>query len=120
MVALFVPGSGTHRRTMLLADRAGQPWARLSPTWIPTVALLWPADLARRFVGWVAERGYDPWGRDRGDDGFVGKFCAMNRIPVFAPVPSIVEHPDVEPSLIGRRAMGGKNRARVAAIFGGE
>lgn len=116
LMPLFVPGAAQHRRQMLLASMSGERWARLSNGWVPTVALVWPVALAASFLVFVEERGYDP-AKQGADDGVVGTFASRRRLTIYAPVPSIVEHPDVEPSLIGRRHRAGENRARVAAIF---
>lgn len=117
LVVLFAPGAGQHRRTMTLAHRAGDRWARLRSTWVPTVALVWPVEHARAFVEFVPSR-YDPWTKHRGDDAPVGYWAGRAKADVWATVPSLVEHPDVEPSLIGRPNSGGNNRARIAAIAG--
>lgn len=115
LMPLFLPGAAPHRRVVLLASKAGERWATLDPTWIPTVALVWPVEMAVRFLAWADET-LDPEKR-HGDDGPVGRWAARSRVRAVGPVPSIVQHPDVEPSTIGRRAGAGRNRARVAARF---
>ena len=119
LLALFMPGSGAHHGAVTRAAKQGLPWTRVPPTWTPTVALVWTADRARQFLTWLDDNRYDPHNRHRGDDGPVGKFVARNRLRVMAPVPSLVQHPDVVPSLIGRRHAAGRNRARVASLFVG-
>jgi hypothetical protein len=118
LVALFAPGASTHRVPITRAALAGERWAQLRPTWVPTVALVWPVELVPRFVAWADDR-YAGSVRE-GDDGPVGKWAARNHLRAWATVPSLVEHPDVEPSLIGRKHRAGANRARVAAMFAGD
>ena len=81
--------------------------------WTPTVALCWPAPLIPRFLAFADQ---NPALIRTGDDNVVGAFTSRESIPVWATVPSLVEHPDLEPSLIGRKASGGRNRFRVAAV----
>lgn len=118
LVALFTPGAPSHRTPVVRALAAGERWALLRPTWVPTVALVWPAALIPRFVAWADDR-YAGSVRE-GDDGPVGKWAARNHLRAWATVPSLIEHPDVEPSLIGRKHRAGANRARVAASFVGD
>lgn len=115
LVCLFVPGSGSHRRQMLAAAARGQSFTRLATTWIPAVALSWPVSRAREFVEFADGR----WDVEKvgGDDARIGSFCARRRARPWAVVPSIVEHPDVVESLIGKRNSAGRNRARVAAVI---
>lgn len=117
LVPLFVPGVGAHRTAVLQAQRRGERWARLPHMWTPTVATVWPVARAAEFLAWLTEHRYDPHGRHRGDDGPVGKWVQRSRVAVWAPVPSLVQHPDDTPSLIGRRAGYGRNRSRVAAVY---
>jgi hypothetical protein len=116
LVAFFVPGTNAHGRAQRAAARRGQPYVRLVSTWVPTVALAWPVGRARSFVEFVAAK-YDVE-RQRGDDAPVGVFRSRHRVDAWASVPSLVEHPDVVPSLIGRRNSAGRDRARVAAVLG--
>jgi hypothetical protein len=116
LVALFVPGSPPHRAAVLRAQKAGQSWVTLPPTWVPTVALCWPVEMVALFLAW-ADTKYPDGTKRMGDDGPVGKWAQTIRTRAVAPIPSLVQHPDVEPSLIGRRAAGGANRARVAVAF---
>lgn len=119
LVALFAPGAAPHRAAILTALKHGERWARLHALWMPTVALCWPAGKAREFVAWAQDDlGQTPRGEPfRGDDGPVGRFCQLRRYDVWAIAPSLVQHPDKEPSLIGRKHRAGQNIARVAAAF---
>jgi hypothetical protein len=101
---------------VLRASLAGETWVQLGlGGWVPVVALAWPVEKALQFLNYL-ERGL--LGRpSRADDDVVTRYCKKARVNVWATVPSLVEHPDDVPSLIGRRAAAGKNRARVAALF---
>jgi hypothetical protein len=87
-------------------------------SFVPVVAILWPIQKAEEFMAWtkikrrMAGR-YEP----RSDDAMVGLWGAITRQEFRATVPSLVEHPDMEPSLIGRRASWGKDSGRVAQHF---
>lgn len=116
LVAFFVPGAPPHRAAVLRAEIAGDTWVRLPPTWVPTVALCWPVPLIGPFLEWATAE-YPEGDRRRGDDGPVGKWANRVREQVLAPIPSLVQHPDVVPSLIGRKASAGGNKARVAARY---
>lgn len=115
LIALFVPGAPPHRAAVLRAVKAEETWVTLPPTWIPAVALVWPVGHAARFLAW-ADAKYDA-SRRGGDDGPIGIWAQSVRERAVAPIPSLVQHEDVHPSLIGRKAQAGVNRARVAAVF---
>lgn len=117
LLPLFMPGTSPHSGQVIRARQRGESWAMVIPSWIPTVALVWPVARAAEFLA-VEEEKVSTSLRPRiGDDGPVGKWAQRSRVQVWAPVPSLVEHPDVAPSLIGRKALAGRNRARVAAWF---
>lgn len=115
IIAYFVASHPVRgARKMLEAYGAGAAWSELFSTeFLPVIATSWPADLAREFLAWS-----DAHGRpgSRSDDGQAGRFIRNRSIRPLATIPSLVEHPDVERSLIGKRAMAGKNPARVALI----
>lgn len=94
-----------------------QPVAEIQLGWTPTVALSWPQEASESFLKY-AER-YDVY-RVTGDDGPVGEWRRETKWPCYAPIPSLVEHPDLVKSLF-RRGKGGTglNRARKAAAFEG-
>ena len=50
----------------------------------------------------------------RSDDAVVGRWMLVTKQTIRATVPSLVQHPDMEPSLIGRRPAWGKDSGRVA------
>lgn len=117
MCALFMPGSGAPGAAVRRALKRSLREATLPITWTPTVALSWPQEAAQSFLGFASQ--YDP-NVTRGDDGPVGHWRLTSRWPVVAPIPSLVQHPDVEPSLFRPgKAARGRNRARIAAAFEG-
>lgn len=118
-VAFFAPGCAPHKALVIRAQLRGERWARLHSLWYPTVALCWPTQLGLDFAAFATDELGEklPGLPFRGDDGPVGKFCTTRHLIVWATVPSLVEHPDVERSLIGRPNRAGANRARVAAVF---
>jgi hypothetical protein len=106
-------------RRIFAAARRGEAWAVLDPArWVPTVALFWPAGLVTEALAYVDAQSWP--GRFRADDEIVGRFVRALDVRVLASVPSLVEHPDLVPSLLGRRAAGGRNPDRVACCWIGE
>ncbi len=99
---------------MMEAARMRRAWAELSPLeFLPVIATCWPAELARAFLTW-ADRNARAGARS--DDGIAGRWIRHHSIAPVATIPCLVEHPDVEPSLIGKQAMAGANRARVSIL----
>ena len=101
------------------ALKAGSRYVTWIPrSFVPVVALLWPVHLAEQFMEWAATSprmgGRQP---PRSDDAMVGLWGALSKQLFAATCPSLVEHPDMEPSLIGRRAAWGKDKGRVAQFF---
>ena len=118
MCALFMPGSGSPGAAVRRALKRSLTVAELPVTWTPTVALSWPQEAAQSFLDFAQQ--YDP-NITRGDDGPVGTWRLTTRWPVVAPIPSLVQHPDLVESLFRGKgaAKAGRNRARVAACFEG-
>lgn len=84
-------------------------WLRLEPNCVPVVALLFPRELAERFREWAAlkpadwsewETSYPATWRWLDDNLAVTDFIVEERLRLLAPMPSLVEHPDVEPSVL--------------------
>lgn len=116
-VALFVGGlPGDACAAARQASKAGERWVRLSPwSWFPAVASVWPAATVARLLAWADEARVSPY-LTRADDAVLARFLQHERIWPLATVPSLVEHPDVVPSTIGRKARAGSDPGRVACI----
>ncbi len=101
------------------AMKMGRRYVQLSQrSFMPVVAVLWPVEKMVEFDAWTEENSYLPGQREpRSDDAMAGRWKMINRQIVFATVPSIVQHPDVEPSTIGRTARNGLDRGRCAAFL---
>lgn len=101
------------------AMKNGQRYVNLSwRSFLPVVAVLWPHHKAAEFLAWADAHPQLPGQREpRSDDAMAGRWKMVNRETVKACVPSLVEHPDMEPSLIGRRASWGKDRGRRALLL---
>lgn len=82
----------------------------------PVVAVLWPAAAIERFLSW-AETAKLPGhpGNVRSDDAVLGEWIRRARETVWICLPSLVQHPDMVPSVKGRQnASWGKDRGRTA------
>lgn len=124
LVAFFVPGRTLLRKLMVDEHRRGGRWVMLprSLNWTPLVALAWPARHARAFVPYGEQVIADRLARGMhtfADDPYVGAWRKQLGIDVWATVPCLVQHPDVEQSLYRRdlKPRAGANRSRVAALF---
>lgn len=111
-VCLFVPKTLRQGSLRLLkACFEDKAWCELEwREWIPVVAVAWPERLVPVFLDWAASRRFSP-SHNRADDAIVGRFARENRITFLATVPSLVNHPDVEPSLIRNHIPKGGRRA---------
>lgn len=89
---------------------------------VPVIALLWPRHRAEQFLAWTTARYHKLPGypKTRSDDAVVGRWMMESRQRVRVTIPSLVEHPDVEPSLIGRRSAWGRDKGRIALNFIGD
>ncbi|MFL5309675.1 MAG: hypothetical protein ACJ79H_04385 [Myxococcales bacterium] len=100
------------------AGQTGSPFAPLSRArWVPAIANIWPVPVLRAFLAWAEEQGFPE--RLRADDEIIGRGLRGLGLQAYAVVPSLVEHPDVVPSLLGRRARAGHDKGRVAAVYTG-
>ena len=124
LVAFFVPGRTLLRRPMQAAYERGERWWQLpqSLNWTPLVALSWPAHLAAEFVPFgeqVIDTRADRGLSTHADDPYVGAWRKKRKLPVWATVPCLVQHPDVVQSLYRPhlKPRAGGNRARVAAVY---
>lgn len=120
LVTFYVGGNAK-----LLAARVthaaarGHAWVNLPHfSWFPAVAVAWPRRLLDELPAWVDRQ---PWPKTfRSDDEIIGRFLRnVGEIPL-ATVPSLVDHPDDVPSLIGTKARGGTDRGRIAACWIGD
>lgn len=94
------PRENLHR--LAAAEREGSPLAGISVRqFAPVIALSWPAEVICPCVCWTYEQGWPE--TFRADDQIVGLALAAHDVPVYATVPSLVQHEDVLPSLIRRR-----------------
>lgn len=124
LTLLFVSGAPSGwQREVAAAARQGRRWATCAtpPRWTPAVANVWPAALAHAFVGW-ADMWIDRRGKHQvGDDPVIGEWVRATGVPVVATVPSVVQHPDDQPSVVNPRVRGaaGRNRQRIACVFTG-
>lgn len=113
--------------TGMAAKRAyadGLWFARLAPRdWVPAVGTCMTTEHAAAIIEWTdehepkiaARRGIKAL---RSDDFLLGEWHRACKPRIMVTVPSIVEHPDDVPSLIGNgKGSHGKNRARTALFF---
>lgn len=117
LIAFFVGGEPSdHARAVVEACERDLPWARLEASrWCPAIALGWPRRLAVDLLAFVDVQ---QWPREfTADDEIIGRYVAGRGVVPLATVPSLVEHPDTAPSLIGLRHRGGRDYARVAACM---
>jgi hypothetical protein len=115
VIAFFLGGAPAHSaRLAQQAHRRGERWVKMyASDWCPTVATCWPRFHVERFLAFCDAH---PSLIKMGDDSVAGAWKRAESVDVWATIPSLVEHPDVEPSLIRRKAGAGKNRYRIAAV----
>jgi len=105
-------------RDATLALKAGQRYVPLFiRDFCPVVAMLWPKEKAEEFMFWARDARLPGQPNPRSDDAVVGRWMLMTKQTILVTVPSLVQHPDMEPSLIGRRPAWGKDSGRVALHF---
>jgi hypothetical protein len=117
LVSFYVGGMPKEfARAVYRACDADLSWATLDNLrWCPAIALAWPYEMIHDFLSWVNQQNWPR--RFRADDEIIGRWCRARHVVPLATVPSLVEHPDDVPSLIGRRAMCGLNPDRIAACW---
>lgn len=109
-VSLFVPNTLREGSINLLrACARDEAWCDLRPRdWVPAVAVAWPEALVPDFLAWAELRKFHP-NVNRADDAIIGKYARERNLAFLATVPSLVEHPDVEPSILrNHRSKGGR------------
>lgn len=85
---------------------------------VPAIAILWPVHKAQEMLAWTNGNPKLPGNPNpRSDDAIIGVWMRRTKQRIRASVPSLVEHPDLVPSLIGRRAAWGQDRGRVSLFF---
>lgn len=112
-VAFFLGGQpAVTALATTLAMKERERWAVWSRRdWWPTVCAAYPVAMARHLADWVDTNHPSA----RGDDAPAGDFFrAHPTYEAWVTVPSLVQHPDDQPSLIGRVAMHGANPGRCA------
>jgi hypothetical protein len=119
IVSLFVGGlPNRSKQTMTEAMLTKTPYCPLYLDRVMhVVALLWPREQAAAFLAFAPPN----WGQDmRSDDAAFGLWARDTRAPVWATVPSLVEHPDLVESTCGRQHAHGADVGRIARYFIGE
>jgi hypothetical protein len=117
VLVLFL--AGYPRLSAITARRAYDAGDDFSPIHqrdcVPVVGVSYPAELVADVLAWSA--GYR--GRvSRSDDFMLGQWARQRKVRVLATVPSLVEHPDDVPSLIGNGVgASGRNPARSALFW---
>jgi len=105
-----------HRWAVLNACSQDWAWAVLgTDRWCSAVATCWPTTLVHPFLRWVDEQPWPP--SFTADDEIIGRYLRHIAHKPLASVPSLVEHPDRVPSLLGKKERGGRDPGRVAACF---
>lgn len=108
-----------HAQAVRDACAEDHPWARLDYAhWCPLISTCWPVGLIEPLLQWVDEQRWPP--QFCADDEIVGRFLREIEHAPLATVPSLVQHPDENPSLIGLRAWAGQDPGRVAACWIGD
>jgi hypothetical protein len=120
VIAFYVGGAPYHQAEAVReACKRDDAWAVLENAhWLPAVAVSWPRPHIEEIVPWVDSQGWPE--KFRADDEILGRYLREHRLRALATVPSLVDHPDVEPSLVGTRTRGGDDPARVAACYIGD
>ncbi len=112
IVCLFIPGAAPILRRINLARSKRQRWFEMpSLTYVPTVAIVYPAEVARQ-IPVFADSKRIPVGRC--DDAVISMFARAHRLTACAPLPSLVEHLDDVPSLCGMPSGSGLPHRRAA------
>lgn len=117
LIALFIAGTPSeYVFPVHAASDAGRPWAVVGNSrWCPCVAVVWPY---RLFVPLIEFVDLQNWPDViRADDEILGRYLRAIDEPIWATVPNLVEHTDDVESLLGKRAMGGRDPGRVSACW---
>lgn len=105
-----------HAQAVRAACAADEPWARLDYAyWLPLISTCWPVGLIEPFMDWVDAQQWPP--EFCADDEICGRYLREIEHSALATVPSLVDHPDRNTSLIGLRAWAGEDPGRIAACW---
>lgn len=117
IVCFFVPGvKAAGAKRMRDAQIRRERWVDIGGTAItPLVATAWPEHLIQPLVDFMESPRMQA--KYSHDDPVATLFVKKNKLSVWATVPSLVQHPDVAPSLIDKPNGAGKYRTRVAFAF---
>ncbi len=114
ILCFFVSGIGHIARSVALARKRGERWFDLPPiTYVPVVAVVYPAEHARAIPAFADKRRISV---GRTDDAVIATYTRANRVAVSATLPCLVEHLDSVPSVLGMPSGRGAPH-RLAAWF---
>jgi len=117
VLVFFVSGMPVeHSRAVLEACARDEPWAVIDTArWCSAVATCWPVRHVHPMLRFVdAQRWPETF---TADDEIIGRYLRHAGERPLASVPSLVQHPDMVPSLVGRKDRQGQDPGRVAACF---
>jgi hypothetical protein len=117
IVAFFVPNIGpAGAKRVREASGRGERWAQIGGKAItPVVATAWPEYLIDDFIAFAESPRITK--RYTHDDPVATLFVKSRKLEVWATVPSLAQHLDDVPSLIGKPHGAGKYAHRLAALF---
>lgn len=120
ILSFFVAGNPyEHSQAVYAACDRGSSWAELdNQRWCPAVCLVWPAYHVPAVLAWVVAQNWPD--AFRADDEIVGRYCRYADVLPLASVPSLVDHPDDVPSLLGQKAQYGQDPGRTTACWIGD
>jgi hypothetical protein len=107
-IALCVNWDSPHNSALVRrAALAGSAWARLSPfEWVPTLGLILPIDRARELAALLRTLTPETFWAD--DDEAVANYCNRYRVPVYAPIPHLLDH-GTAASVVGNHEDGARH-----------
>lgn len=110
LVSWFVQGLSKRGGNSCRHSRTeGSPWAMLERNeWMPAVAVAWSPEVAACAIEWQSGNKRSRW---TADDAMIGFFCRSCGYDMCATVPSLVDHPDDVPSIMGSSPGGAGRRA---------
>ncbi len=107
LLLAFVPGFGRQLRSFTMAHRARAAYVPfLVSAYVPTVAVVYPREVALDLLAWVEK---NPRRARGADDNILATYCRDRKIIPRATVPCLVDHDDTVPS-VGRSMRRGRHR----------